>query len=168
MIFQGHKRQQLSNSFLQNLSYICVVQTPTTMNNNPQNPEFIFASQADQCLQTMKIRAEQMHIQGVGLVAYYNSKTANWTSKMVVMGALKNETVNFLSVAYSKAGEMIDTFQNSGTTARVPLLGEFNFKGGVISKVQENYVLVVFSGASGEEDTIVAQQGLDFLLSTLT
>lgn len=109
-----------------------------------------------------------MHIQGVGLVAYYNSKTANWTSKMVVMGALKNETVNFLSVAYSKAGEMIDTFQNSGTTARVPLLGEFNFKGGVISKVQENYVLVVFSGASGEEDTIVAQQGLDFLLSTLT
>lgn len=133
------------------------------MYTNQLYSESIFLTQANQTLNSMKLKAQEMNIKGVGMVAYYNYKSKNWTSKMSIMGALKNDTVNFLSVAYSKAGEMIDTLQNSGSTDRIPLLGEYNFLGGVIKKVGNDYVLAVFSGATGEEDTIVAQHGLDFM-----
>lgn len=127
------------------------------------NNETIFLSNSNNCLKAMQLKAQEMNIKGVGMIAIFNYETNNWTSKMSVMGALKNNTVNFLSVAYSKAGEMIDTLQNSGTTDRTPLLGEFNFLGGVIAKIETGYVLAVFSGATGEEDTVVAQVGLDFM-----
>ena len=133
------------------------------MYTNQLYSESIFLTQANQTLNSMKLKAQEMNIKGVGMVAYYNYKSKNWTSKMSIMGALKNDTVNFLSVAYSKAGEMIDTLQNRGSTDRIPLLGEYNFLGGVIKKVGNDYVLAVFSGATGEEDTIVAQHGLDFM-----
>lgn len=128
-----------------------------------QNYETIFASNANNSLKAMALKAQEMNIKGVGLIALFDNQSAHWDSKMSIMGALKNDTVNFLSVAYSKAGEMIDTLQNSGTTDRTPLLGEFNFLGGVIAKIETGYVLAVFSGATGEEDTVVAQVGLDFM-----
>ena len=131
------------------------------------NHETIFLSIADKSLNAMKTKAQEMNIKGVGLVAFYDSEKENWISKMSIMDALKNDTVNFLSVAYSKAGEMMDTLQNSGTTDRVPLLGEYNFLGGVIEKTGNDYVLAVFSGATGEEDTIVAALGLKTILNTL-
>lgn len=131
------------------------------------NQESLFLSIADKSLNSMEAKAQEMNIKGIGMVAYYNIEKENWTSKMSIMGALKNDTVNFLSVAYSKAGEMIDTLQNSGTTDRIPLLGEYNFLGGVIEKIEDDYVLTVFSGATGEEDTVVAEVGMDSIIQTL-
>ena len=129
--------------------------------------EIIFATKTNSCLAVMELKAQEMNIKGVGLIALFDNKNNNWNSKMRIMGALKNESVNFLSVAYSKAGEMVDTLQNSGTTDRTSLLGEFGFLGGVIKKVETAYLLAVFSGASGEEDTVIAQLGLDFMLDEI-
>lgn len=109
-----------------------------------------------------------MNIKGVGLIAFYDNETANWVSKMKVMGVLKNETVNFLSVTYSKAGEMIDTLKNSGAIECTPLLGEYGFLGGIIKQIDTYYILTVFSGASGEEVTVIAKVGLEtYLENTL-
>jgi hypothetical protein len=116
----------------------------------------------ERCLNTMNQKRKTMGVSGVAMVAF-TENLDNWTSKMKVCGALKNETVNFLSVAYSKAGEMIDTLKNSGNAGRAPLLGEFGFLGGLIEKYENGYLVAVFSGATGEEDTLIAQAGLQEL-----
>ncbi|MGD0087292.1 MAG: hypothetical protein ABSC24_09195, partial [Verrucomicrobiota bacterium] len=46
-----------------------------------------FNDVADQALQAMKQRAEELHIKGVAVVAYSEGDTVQaWTSKMVVVG----------------------------------------------------------------------------------
>jgi hypothetical protein len=137
------------------------------MTKSTQNFENLFLDNSDASLSVMERKSKEMKIIGVGIIAFLEYGKENWVSKMKVMGALKNEKVNFLAVAYSKAGEMVDTLKNSGTSDRTPLLGEFNFIGGVIEKVSNGYVLAVFSGATGEEDTVVAKLGLEFILSKL-
>lgn len=128
--------------------------------------ETFFFTQAENSLNAMAIKAQKMNLKGVGLIAYMEGlDKSSWISKMKVCGALKNEEANFLAIAYTKAGEMVDTLQNSGTTDRKPLLGEFNFLGGLIEKTNTGYVLAVFSGATGEEDTLIAQAGLDAFLN---
>jgi hypothetical protein len=42
--------------------------------------------------------------------------------------------------------EMVGVLQNSGTTKRTLILGEFNFLEGVINKVNNGYNLAVFFG----------------------
>lgn len=113
----------------------------------------------ERCLNIMEGKRKAMNVNGVAMVAF-TENLSEWTSKMKVCGALKNDTVNFLSVAYSKAGEMVDTLKHSGNAGREPLLGEFGFFGGVIEKYETGYVIAVFSGATGEEDTIIAEAGL--------
>ncbi|MBC5839285.1 hypothetical protein [Flavobacterium muglaense] len=137
------------------------------MTTSTQNCENLFLDNSDSSLTAMEQKSKELKIRGVGIIAFLEDGKENWVSKMKVMGALKNEKVNFLAVAYSKAGEMVDTLKNSGTSDRTPLLGEFNFLGGLIEKVNNGYVLVVFSGATGEEDTVVAEVGLEFILSKL-
>ncbi len=115
----------------------------------------------------MEEKSLEMNIKGVGILAFLDNNKENWLSKMKVMGALKNDEANFLAITYTKAGEMVDTLKNSGTTERTPLLGEFNFLGGVIKKVNNGYILAVFSGATGEEDTVVAEAAIDSLLQIM-
>lgn len=116
----------------------------------------------ERCLKTMDQKRTDMNVTGVAMIAF-TENLSEWTSKMKVCGALKNETVNFLSVAYSKAGEMMDTLKHSGNAGRKPLLGEFGFFGGIIEKYKTGYVIAVFSGATGEEDTLIAETGLKAL-----
>jgi hypothetical protein len=129
-----------------------------------QNNEELFLVNADAALEAMNKESLQMNIKGVGILAFLDNNKENWMSKMKVMGALKNDEANFLAIAYTKAGEMVDTLKNSGTTERKPLLGEFNFLGGIIKKVNNGYIIAVFSGATGEEDTVVAEVGMQLLL----
>ena len=71
---------------------------------------------------------------------------------MYVAGALTTESANYLAIAYSKAAEMADKKNNSGSRDREPLHGEFGPMGGVIMKVKSGYILAVFSGTTGEQD----------------
>ena len=132
------------------------METKTTIEDS------IFLLRSNDCLDRMADKAQEMGLKGVGLIALLEgTEKKSLISKMKVCGALKNKDANFLAIAYTKAGEMVDTLQNSGTTNRIPLLGEFNFLGGLIEKIKNGHLLVVFSGATGEEDTIIARAGLD-------
>ena len=115
------------------------------------------------CLSAMEQKRLEMGVTGVAMIAF-TENLSEWTSKMKVCGALKNDTVNFLSVAYSKAGEMLDTLKHSGNAGREPLLGEFGFFGGVIEKYGNGYIIAVFSGATGAEDTTIAEVAIQELL----
>lgn len=124
----------------------------------------LFLAHAGHCLDAMERTALGMGVQGVALVAYIpGEKTVSWISQMKVVEALTSGSANFLSVAYSKAGEMADTFKDSGGRTGEPLHGEFGYQGGVIEKVGAGHILAVFSGATGEQDTEIARKGLEEL-----
>lgn len=123
--------------------------------------ERVFTKHADDCLLVMEQAALKMQVKGVAVVAFIPGDTSDtWISKMKVVGTLSNESANYLAVAYSKAGEMAETFQDSGSGVREPKLGEFGWQGGVIKKVKTGYLLATFSGATGEQDVEIANKGL--------
>ncbi|XOV91956.1 MAG: hypothetical protein ACFHWX_17325 [Bacteroidota bacterium] len=127
--------------------------------------ETIFLKYAEEALEVVAKGAETRSITGVAIVAYIpGDVTKSWTSKMRVVGSMIKGTSNLIAIAHSKAAEMADTFQNSGGGIREPLKGEFGYQGGVIEKVEGGYVLAVFSGATGEQDLAVSNEGLTFLV----
>ena len=134
----------------------------------------IFNELSDQALLAMKKRAEELKIQGAGVIAYFEGESAsNWISKMIVVGKLKNAPTqkdrgaNLLAIAYTKASEMADTLKDSGTSGRQPMTGETGWQGGVIKKVKSGYVIAAFSGGPSEDDLKVARVGLEILASRL-
>jgi len=130
----------------------------------------IFSELSDTALVAMKKRAEEIKIQGVGVIAYIEGdNVTTWTSKMIVVGKLKNAPnqkdrgANLLAIAYTKATEMADTLKDSGTSGRPPMTGETGWQGGLIKKVKTGYVIASFSGGPSEDDLKVAKVGLDIL-----
>lgn len=136
----------------------------TNAGNAGNKGEQILIKKGDQCLLVMEEAALGMSVKGVALIAFIpGDTTLTWTSKMKVVGALKNASANYLAIAYSKAAEMADTYLDSGNGTREILHGEFGYMGGNIQKVESGYILSVFSGASGEEDLEIARAGLEWL-----
>jgi rhamnogalacturonyl hydrolase YesR len=126
-----------------------------------QSGEDLFLLHADRSLAVMVEAAAEMSVQGVAVVAFIpGNLNDSWVSKMKVAGALTNGSANFLAVAYSKAAEMADTHKNSGNRDGEPMHGEFGYQGGVVAKVEPGYIMAVFSGATGEQDTEIAKKGL--------
>jgi len=149
---------------LLSLTFILLSSLTLTMNAQLSGGEKIFIKHADDCLSVMEKAALKMQVKGVAVVVFIPGETSEtWISKMKVLGTLSNESANFLAVAYSKAGEMAETFQDSGSGTREPKTGEFGWQGGVIKKVKAGYILAAFSGATGEQDTEIANRGLDCL-----
>jgi len=133
-----------------------------------------FDETADAALATMKKRAAELKITGVGVVAYAEGDTIqSWTSKMVVMGRMKeapstgNNGFNLLGIAYAKSAEMADTLQNSGSATRPPMAGEVGWQGGAIAHAKTGYVIAAFSGGKSEEDLEVSKAGLEVLKGAL-
>ncbi len=134
------------------------------MEEDSKKGEESFIKHADESLAIMEQAALKMEVKGVAVVAYIPDNPAkSWISKMKVVSALTSENASFLAIAYSKASEMADTFQDSGTTDRKPLSGEFGYQGGVIKKTDSGHILAVFSGATGEQDTAIAREGIERL-----
>ncbi|HXP62175.1 MAG TPA: hypothetical protein VN829_16885 [Dongiaceae bacterium] len=134
----------------------------------------IFDELADSALMAMTKRAEELKIKGAAVVAYIEGETTkSWSSKMVVVGAMKNAPtkkdrgVNLLAVAYAKAAEMADTLKDSGNAGRAPMTGETGWQGGLIKKAKTGYVLAAFSGGPSESDLKVSQAGLEVLAGKL-
>ena len=75
--------------------------------------------------------------------------------------------MNLLAIAYSKAAEMADTLQASGSGVRPPLKGEYGWGGGVIAKGKAGYLFAAFSGGSSADDVKAAQAGLDVLAKAM-
>lgn len=129
-----------------------------------------FSERADHALQAMTRRAEELKIKGVAVVAFFEGdRPTSWSSKMAVVGTLKNSPsqndrgANLLAIAYSKAAEMADTLKNSGSGVRPPMTGEFGWQGGLIIQDKSGYWIAAFSGGPSEDDLKVSQTGLDIL-----
>jgi hypothetical protein len=134
----------------------------------------IFDETADEALRAIKVRAGELNIKGVAMVAASaGDRVQSWSSKMLVVGAMKkgpsgNEPeMNLLAIVYSKAAEMADTMSASGSGVRPPLKGEYGWGGGVIARGKTGYVFAAFSGGSSADDVKAAQAGLDVLARTL-
>jgi hypothetical protein len=140
--------------------------------NSPIAPAF--DPLADSALQAMRQRATELGIGGVAVVAYFEGDTVkSWTSKMTVVGRLKDEPsatdkgANLLGIAYAKAAEMADTLKNSGSQVRPPMTGEYGWTGGVIARGKNGYLIAAFSGGKSDDDVKVSTAGIDQLKTGL-
>lgn len=134
-------------------------------NDNPAKGEKIFFKHADEALAAIEQGAQKLNIKGVALVVYVpGDSTRSWISKMKVVGLMKKGSSNLLGVASTKAAEMADTYQDSGSGIRPPLRGEYGYKGGVIKKVSSGYIMAVFSGGSPDQDKEAATNGAQLLV----
>jgi len=129
---------------------------------------------ADSALRVMAKRAEELKIKGAAVVAFIEGEsTQAWSSKMVVVGTLKNAPngkdrgSNLLAIAYAKAAEMAETLKDSGNAGRPPMTGETGWQGGLIKKVKNGYLIAAFSGGPSESDLKVSQAGLEVLAEKL-
>jgi hypothetical protein len=147
---------------------------PPQSQPGPKKPGQVFDELADTALAAMTKRAEGLNIKGAAVVAYMEGDTAkSWSSKMVVVGAMKNAPTeknrgaNLLAIAYSKAAEMAETLKDSGNAGRPPMTGETGWQGGLIRKGRTGYLIAAFSGGPSEADLMVSQAGLDVLAGKL-
>jgi hypothetical protein len=126
--------------------------------------EKIFLKHADDALVAIEQGAAKLSIRGVAIVVFIpGDSTRSWISKMKVVGLMKKGSSNLLGVASTKAAEMADTYQDSGSGVRPPLRGEYGYKGGVIRKLSSGYLMAVFSGGSPDQDKEAATNGAELL-----
>jgi hypothetical protein len=145
---------------------------PAFMNGPPQvNP---FDGLANSALAAMRKRAEELGIGGVAVVAYFQGdKIQSWSSKMLVIGRMRDEPsdtnkgANLIGIAYAKAVEMADTLKDSGSQVRPPMTGEFGWKGGVIVRGKNGYLIAAFSGGKSEDDVKISTAGVEELSTEL-
>jgi hypothetical protein len=129
---------------------------------------------ADAALEAMRKRAGELGIGGVAVVAYFEGDNIqSWSSKMLVVGRMKDEPseidkgANLLGIAYTKAAEMADTHQDSGSHVRPPMTGEYGWNGGVIVRGKKGYLIAAFSGGKSEDDVMVSRAGVAQLATGL-
>ncbi len=145
---------------------------PAFLNGPPRlNP---FDSLADSALLAMRKRAEELGIGGVAVVAYFEGdKIQSWNSKILVVGRMRDEPsqtdkgANLIGIAYAKAAEMADTLKDSGSQVRPPMTGEFGWKGGVIVRGKNGYLIAAFSGGKSEDDVKISKAGVEELSNGL-
>ena len=118
-------------------------------------------------LTAMKSKATELKVQGVAVASFAPGETVDeWTSKMAVVGRMTDPAAtdgrgnNMLGIAYDKSAEMARTHVNSGTAPGKPMVAEFYWQGGAIEKVKGGWLILAFSGGTGEQDFQVSQAGL--------
>jgi hypothetical protein len=133
-----------------------------------------FDEVGDKALRAMEIRAAELNIKGVAVVAFaVGDRVTSWSSKMVVLGNLTSPPSptskgnNFLGIVYAKAAEMATTLKDSGSGIRPPYTGEFGWQGGVVARGKTGILISAFSGGRSEDDVKVAQAGLAVLAESL-
>lgn len=163
----------MKHAFLIVLLALSAIAQPASPPANP-NPAKIFDELADSALIAMAKRAEELKIKGAAVVAFIaGDTTKSWSSKMVVVGAIKdaptekNHGANLLAIAYSKAAEMAETLKDSGNAGRPPMTGETGWQGGLIRKGKSGYLIAAFSGGPSESDLKVSKAGLEVLAQKL-
>jgi hypothetical protein len=126
-----------------------------------------FSARAGTALQAMREKAEQLHVGGAAVVAYFDgAELRGWTSSMLVVDRYKDAPspgqagANLLAIAYAKAAEMADTLKDSGHAGRPVLTGEFGWQGGVVRAWNRGYLIAAFSGGKSEDDVEVSKAGV--------
>jgi len=137
-------------------------------------PAKMFDACSDAALAAMNKRAQALKIGGVAVIAFIEGDaTKSWSSKMIVVGRMKdpptekNSGANLLAIAYAKAAEMAETLKDSGSAGRPLMTGETGWQGGLIRKGKTGYLIAAFSGGPSESDLKVSQAGLEVLAENL-
>ena len=115
-------------------------------------------------LDDMKAKAIEMGIQGVATASILNKgETVDWIGEMKVVGTPCNqkEGWNLVAIAWSKCGEVIATEADSGNPNHKKILGELGFTGGAYDEYEGCKMAFAFSGATSEEDLVVAKYGIE-------
>lgn len=114
-------------------------------------------------LDDMKAKALEMGIEGVAAVSVLNSgDTVDWIGEMKVVGRYLDHDggFNLVAVAWSKCAEVMATLADSGNPDHKPMTGELNYTGGAYDEFEGIRMAFAFSGATSEEDYVVAKHGI--------
>ena len=115
-------------------------------------------------LEDMKAKAIEMGIEGVATASVLNSgDTVDWIGEMRVVGSYCNwkDGFNLVAVAWSKCGEVIATGADSGNPNHKTITGELGYAGGAYGEHEGCKLAFAFSGATSEEDLVVAKYGIE-------
>ncbi|MBP5366008.1 MAG: hypothetical protein J6Y82_08825 [Bacteroidales bacterium] len=115
-------------------------------------------------LNDMKAKAIEMGIKGVATASVLNNgETVDWIGEMKVVETPCNlkEGWNLVAIAWSKCGEVIATQADSGNPNHKKIMGELGFMGGAYDEFKGCKMAFAFSGASSEEDLVVAKYGIE-------
>jgi hypothetical protein len=145
---------------------LCTLTTVAQKAPKPMSAKKIDALEQT-ALSAMKAKADELKVQGVAVASFAPGETVDgWTSRMAVVGRMTDPAAtdgrgnNMLGIAYDKSAEMARTHVNSGTSPCKAMVAEFCWQGGAIEKVRGGWLIVAFSGATGEQDFAVSQAGL--------
>ncbi len=133
-----------------------------------------FEDPANAALSAMRVRAGQLQVTGVAVVAFAEGdNVTSWSSKMLVVGNMtkpasqNDKGSNLLAIAYSKATEMASTLKDSGSGIRPVLVGEVGWQGGVVARGKTGVLIAAFSGGRSEDDVKISKAGLKILAGAL-
>lgn len=115
-------------------------------------------------LEDMKAKAIEMGIHGVATASILNKgETVDWIGEMKVVGTPLDTKggFNLVAVAWSKCGEVIASGADSGNPNRKTLTGELGYAGGAYDEYKGCKLAFAFSGATSEEDLVVAKYGIE-------
>jgi hypothetical protein len=116
----------------------------------------------DSILLRMMQKVKQCGFNGAMAAAHMN-EDQEIISLTRVCGKLITHENNYYAIAHAKIGEMVDTFKNSGMEGRAKLRGELGYIGGVVKSSGSGHYFAAFTGASGDEDVMVAQYGIEII-----
>ncbi|TFG68247.1 MAG: hypothetical protein E4H27_08140 [Anaerolineales bacterium] len=116
----------------------------------------------DSILLRMMDKVKQSGFNGA-MAAAHMDENQEIISLTRIHGKLITEENNYYAIAHAKLGEMFDTFKNSGMEGRVKLRGELGYIGGVVKLSGGTHYFAAFTGASGDEDVMVAQYGMEII-----
>ncbi|MBR2233097.1 MAG: hypothetical protein IJ891_12150 [Prevotella sp.] len=117
-------------------------------------------------LEAMKAKAMEMGIEGVAAASVLNSSnTVDWIGEMKVVGKYLDHEgcFNLVAVAWSKCAEVMATLADSGNHDHQVMTGELNYTGGAYDEHEGIKMAFAFSGATSEEDYVVAKHGIEKL-----
>ena len=152
--------------------------TPGTGGDPAVNPASLNDMTNDQlrnklvkALDDMKAKAVEMGIQGVATASVLNKgETDDWIGEMKVVGTACNEKEgwNLVAIAWSKCGEVIATRADSGNPDHQKIMGELGFVGGAYDEFEGCKMAFAFSGATSEDDLLVAKYGIEKMKAYLS
>ena len=122
-------------------------------------------------LDDMKSKAVEMGIEGVATASVLNKgEKDDWIGEMKVVGTPCNEKEgwNLVAIAWSKCGEVIATGADSGNPDHRKMMGELGFVGGAYDEFEGCKMAFAFSGATSEDDLLVAKYGIDRMKAYLS
>ena len=134
----------------------------TKSNQNMTNAEL--REKIVMALDDMKAKAIEMGIEGVATASVLNKgETVDWIGEMRVVGTPldKEGGFNLVAVAWSKCGEVIATGADSGNPDHQTMTGELGYAGGAYDEHDGCKMAFAFSGATSEEDLVVAKYGIE-------